>query len=51
MDLPDQTMTLGGRVSRRWEENGRKLAEVELFVNNAKGKNTTPGNATVELYD
>jgi len=49
MDMPEQPMTLGGVVKRKWEENGEKLAEVELFVNNGKGKNTTPGSAIVSL--
>jgi len=49
MDLPDQPMTLGGVVKRKWEEGGEKLAEVELFVKNAKGKNTTPGSAVVRV--
>jgi acyl dehydratase len=47
MDLPDQEMTLGGTVKRKWEEDGQKFAELELYVNNAKGKNTTPGTAIV----
>jgi acyl dehydratase len=49
MDLPDQPMVLGGTVTRKWEEGGEKLAEVKLFVNNASGKNTTPGSAVVVL--
>jgi len=49
MDLPDQEMTLGGTVKRKWEEGGRKLAELELYVNNEKGKNTTPGSAIVRF--
>ena len=49
MDLPDQEMTLGGTVTRRWEEGGEKLAELELYVKNAKGKNTTPGTAVVSF--
>ncbi|MCP3987025.1 MAG: hypothetical protein GY723_21765 [bacterium] len=49
MDLPEAEMILGGTVKRKWEENGEKLAELELYVNNAKGKNTTPGTATVIL--
>ena len=49
MDLPDQPMTLGGVVKRKWEEGGEKLAELELYVNNAKGKNTTPGSALVRF--
>ena len=49
MDLPDAAMTLGGSVKRKWEENGEKLAELDLYVNNANGKNTTPGSAIVKL--
>ncbi|MCP5045063.1 MAG: hypothetical protein GY944_28875 [bacterium] len=49
MDLPNQEMTLGGRVLRKWEEGGEKLAELELYVNNEKGKNTTPGSAIVRF--
>ena len=47
MDLPDNEFTLGGTVKRKWEEGGEKLAEVELYANNAEGKNTTPGSAVV----
>jgi hypothetical protein len=49
MDLPDQEMALGGIVKRKWEEGGEKLAELELWVKNAKGTNTTPGSAIVVL--
>jgi hypothetical protein len=49
MDLPDQPMSLGGVVKHKWEEAGEKLAELELYVNNAKGKNTTPGSALVRF--
>ena len=49
MDLPDKTMKLGGTVVRKYEEGDRKLAELELFVTNESGKNTTPGSAVVEL--
>ena len=49
MDLPDTEMTLGGTVTRKWEEGGEKLAELELYVNNEKGKNTTPGTAIVRF--
>lgn len=49
MDLPDQTMTLGGVVKRKYEEAGEKLVELELFAKNEKGKNTTPGTAIVRI--
>jgi len=49
MDMPDKPMTLGGTVVRKWEEDGEKRAELELFVKDAEGKNTTPGSAIVSL--
>jgi acyl dehydratase len=49
MDLPDQEMVLGGKVTRKWEEGGEKLAELELHIKNAKGKDTTPGTAVVRF--
>jgi acyl dehydratase len=49
MDLPNAEMTLGGSVKRKWEEAGEKLAELELYVKNEKGKNTTPGSAIVRF--
>jgi len=49
MDMPNNEMTLGGKVIRKWEESGKKLAEVELWVKNEKGQNTTPGTAVVRL--
>lgn len=49
MDLPGKAMTLGGKVVRKYEEDGRRFAELELWVHNAEGKNTTPGSAVVEL--
>ena len=49
MDLPDNEMTLGGTVKRKYEEDGKKFAELELYVNNAKGQNTTPGTAIVRF--
>ena len=49
MDMPNNEMTLGGKVTRKWEESGKRLAEVELWVKNEKGQNTTPGTAVVRL--
>jgi acyl dehydratase len=50
MDLPDRPMTIGGVVKRKWEENGEKLAELELYVKNEQGRNTTPGTAVVRFH-
>lgn len=49
MDLPGNTMTLGGTVQRKWEEDGRRFAQLELYVKNEKGKDTTPGTAVVRF--
>ena len=49
MDFPDQEMTCGGRVVRRWEQEGARLVELELWTRNAKGQTTTPGTAIVEI--
>lgn len=47
MDLPDQAMTCRGRVARKWQQDGEKLAEIEIWIENADGKKTTPGSAIV----
>jgi acyl dehydratase len=47
MDMPDQTMTCRGTVTRKWQEDGEKLAELEIWVENADGKKSTPGSALV----
>ncbi len=47
MDLPDQNMTCRGTVKRKWQEGGEKLAELEIWVENAEGRKTTPGLALV----
>jgi len=49
MDMPDNELACGGVVKRKWEEDGQKLVEVELWTKNAEGKNTTPGTAIVAL--
>ena len=47
MDLQDQPMTARGRVSAKWEQDGERRAEIEVWVENAEGKKTTPGSAVV----
>lgn len=49
MDFPDKAMVCGGVVKRKWQENGEKLVEVELWTKDESGKNTTPGSAVVVL--
>jgi acyl dehydratase len=49
MDLPDQKMTLGGSVRRKWQEGSEKLTELEIWTENEKGQRTTPGEAIVSF--
>jgi hypothetical protein len=49
MDFPDKQMICGGAVKRKWQENGEKLVELELWTKDEAGKNTTPGSAIVTL--
>jgi acyl dehydratase len=47
MDFPDQPVVCAGKVKRKWEENGERLAELTIWTENAEGKQTTPGQAIV----
>jgi acyl dehydratase len=49
MTTPEDTLTFGGSVSRKYQEDGRNMVECELWIKNAEGRTTTPGSAEVEL--
>jgi len=49
MDVPGDTLTCKGRVTRKWTENGQHLVEAEIWLENGKGERTTPGSAVVAL--
>ncbi len=49
MDYPAQEILCKGVVRRKYEENGEKLVDVEVWTENAEGQKTTPGTATVAL--
>jgi hypothetical protein len=51
MDMPDQEFVCGGRVAKKYEEDGRKLVDLDVWTTNAEGKKTTPGHATVVIGD
>ena len=46
-DVQDVAMTLTGTVTKKYEEDGAKLVDVELEIHNAEGERTTRGAATV----
>ena len=47
MDMPDQEFVCGGRVAKKYEKDGLKFVDLEVWTENAEGKKTTPGKATV----
>jgi acyl dehydratase len=47
MDMPDQEIVCGGRVANKYEKDGQKFVDLEVWTANAEGKKTTPGKATV----
>jgi hypothetical protein len=49
MDFPDRELVCGGKVTRKWEDGGRKLVQLQIWTENDEGKKTTPGQALVEL--
>lgn len=49
MDLPNQDIICKGTVKKKYEENGEKLVDLEIWTEKADGTQTTPGYATVAL--
>ncbi len=49
MDFPDKELICKGVVERKWIENGEKVVELAIWVENEDDKKTTPGNAIVVL--
>jgi len=47
MDFPDQPVVCAGKVVRKWEEKGERLAQLSIWTENGEGKQTTPGEAIV----
>lgn len=49
MDYPNQEIVSRGIVTRKYEEDGQTLVDLDIWTENAAGKKTTPGTATVML--
>jgi acyl dehydratase len=49
MDFPDKEMRVRGKVVKKWQEGGKKLAKLDLVTLNQEGRPTTPGEAIVEF--
>ena len=49
MDMQGKTFTAKGTVVAKREQDGEKLVDLEIYVENAGGARTTPGTAIVVL--
>ena len=47
MDYPNKDILCKGVVKRKYEENGGKRVDLEIWTEDPEGKKTTPGYATV----
>lgn len=48
-DVPGDTLTCSGRVTRKYEQDGAHLVDCALTLENGQGEQTTTGTATVQL--
>ena len=49
MDLVNTTITAKGKVTKKYEQDGKRLVDLEVWVENEQGEVTTPGKATLAL--
>ena len=49
MDVPGDTLTCSGTVTKKYTEDGENLVECEIWLENGQGERTTPGTAVVSL--
>lgn len=49
MDVPGDTLTCKGKVTKKYIEGKEHLVEAEIWVENGKGEKTTPGTGLVML--
>ncbi|MBI4233039.1 MAG: dehydratase [Chloroflexi bacterium] len=49
MDVPGDTLTCKGKVTRKYVQDGLHHVDCDIWVENGKGEKTTPGAATAIL--
>ena len=49
MDVPDQDITVRGKVTKKYIKDGEHCVELEVWTENPNGEKTTPGTALVVL--
>lgn len=49
MDYPNQDIICRGVITRKYQENGEHLVDLDIWTENPEGQKTSPGTATVAL--
>ena len=49
MDVVNKSLSAKGKVTKKYQENGKHLVDLEVWIENEDGEVTTPGRATVSL--
>jgi hypothetical protein len=45
----NHTLTAKAKVTKKYEQDGRHLLDLDVWVENDEGETTTPGRATLRL--
>ncbi|MEX2158655.1 MAG: MaoC/PaaZ C-terminal domain-containing protein [Dehalococcoidia bacterium] len=49
MDVVNKTLSAKGKVTKKYQEHGKSLVDLDVWVESEDGEVTTPGRATVSL--
>jgi acyl dehydratase len=49
MDVVNKSLSAKGKVTKKYQENGKSLVDLEVWIENEDGEVTTPGRATVSV--
>jgi acyl dehydratase len=49
MDFPEQDIHCKGIITKKYQQDGRNLVDLDIWIENKGGQKTTPGTATVAL--
>ncbi len=48
-NFKNDVLTCKGKVTKKYTDDGKHLVDLDIWVENQKGEQVSPGNATVEL--
>ena len=49
MDTVNTTITAKGKVAKKYQQDGKNLVDLDVWVENEQGEVTTPASAVVSL--